>query len=125
MCNRQLDISLSGPNFFTIPKHLPGRLTTNDYVFFHWPCDLDSSKYCVVVESNDASGDSVHRNIGPLQKSIELPHVRFAPYARIGVVPVVSSHPVFEEQLVRGSTYIIPDTKGKNGRFSMVRHGKF
>lgn len=122
--SRQLDILLSQPEFYIIPKHLPGRLMTTDFMFFRWSCDFDVRRYCVVVESSDVSGDSVFRNIGPLQKTIELPHVRFGAYSRIGVIPDSEQLPSFEAELIRGSTYIIPDTHGKNGRFQMERHGK-
>jgi len=123
MEHRQLDIILSNPDFFTIPKHVPGRLSTEDFVFFYWPSGLKAQRYCIVLESSDISGES-YRKLCPLRKEVELPFVKFGPYNRIGVIPDDINLPSFEAILVRGSTYIIPDTRGKKGKYQMERHGK-
>lgn len=122
MGDRQLDILLSQSHFFTLPRYLPGRLNTDDFVFFRWCSGINPEKYDVVVESNDVSGPT-YRKISPLLESVELPHVRFPWRGRIGVIPKTDKLPSFEAELHRGSTYIIPDTHGKNGRFQMERHG--
>lgn len=122
MGDRQLDILFSQSNFFTLPRYLPGRLNTDDFIFFRWCSTIDPKNYDVVVESNDVSGPS-YRKISPLLESVELPHVRFPWRGRLGVIPKNDKLPSFESELSRGSTYIIPDTHGKNGRFQMEKHG--
>ena len=121
-CDRQLDVLWSNPQWFTLPRHLPGRLRADDFVFFKWCGSLDPSKYTVVVESLDTAGPPF-RSIGRLSSKVELPHVMFDWHARIGVLPSDSSLPSFEAELIRGSTYMIPNTRGRNGVFQMERHG--
>lgn len=118
----QLDITATGPDWFTIPRHAPGRLSTIDFVFFHWPASIDPSRYTVAVESLDVAGPT-HRGISKLRKSVELPHVQYGWNAKIGVIPDSASLPSFHAKLGRGNTYIIPDTRGRNGVFEMERHG--
>ena len=122
MGDRQLDILATRPDWFTLPRYLPMRLNGEDFVHFRWPRGVDPSRYTVVVEVLDNAG-APHRGIGGLKKSVELPHVQYDWHARIGVVPDHESLPVFEAEMVRGSTYIIPDTFGRSGRIQMERHG--
>lgn len=122
MGDRQLDIVWTNPQWFTLPRHLPGRLSATDFVFFRWCGDLNPADYTVVVESLDTAGPRF-RSIGQLRREVELPHVMFDWHAQIGVVPNRPSLPSFEAELVRGSTYVIPSTHGRNGRFQMERHG--
>jgi hypothetical protein len=64
----------------------------------------------VVVETNDVSGPHQFRTIGPLQTNVELPHVHFDAYGRIGVVPTHDGNlPSFVARLSRGSSYRLPD----------------
>lgn len=122
MGDRQLDMPWS-LDFYTLPKHLPGRMNTDDFVFFDFSCSgIDCCDYTVVVESLDVSGPT-YRSIGKLQKAIELPHVKFGWSPKIGVIPNSEHLPAFEAEMVRGNTYAIPNTYGRNGRFQMVRHG--
>lgn len=123
MGDRQLDIIATGPDWFTIPREVPGRLTAVDFIFFRWDsASLNPDDYTVVVEVLDTAGPP-YRGISKLMKSVELPHVHYDWHARLGVIPHSASLPAFEAELNRGSTYIIPDTKGKNGRFQMELHG--
>ena len=122
MGDRQLDILATRGDWFTLPRHLPMRLNAEDFVFFRWPDNVDPDRYTVVVEVLDNAGPH-YRSISKLRKSVELPHIHYDWHARIGVVPNSHHLPVFESELVRGSTYIIPDVEGRNGRFQMERHG--
>ena len=124
MGDRQLDIIATHPDWFTLPRHLPGRLSAVDFVFFRWPEELDPSRYTVVVEVLDTAGPT-YRSIGKLCKAVELPHVQYDWHARIGVLPDTESLPSFEATMIRGSTYIIPRTRGQNGIFQMERHGVY
>ena len=122
MGDRQLDILLAGPDWYTLPRNLPGVLRADDFMFFNWDCELDVKNYTVIVESLDTAGPT-YRSIGPLQAEVQLPFVRFGWHPRLGVIPNSNLLPAFEAELIRGSTYVIPKTGGKNGRFQMVRHG--
>jgi len=120
--SRQLDILATRPDWFTLPRHLPGRLNAEDMVFFEWPCHLDACRYKVAVEVLDTAGPT-YRGIGQLNKALELPHVQYDWHARIGVLPDSPDLPTFEAELNRGSTYMIPDVGKANGRFQMRSHG--
>ena len=122
MGSRQLDILATRPDWFTLPRYLPMRLSGVDFVHFIWPEDLNPERYTVVVEVLDVAG-APYRGIGKLKKSVELPHVQYDWHARIGVIPDNESLPAFEAEMVRGSTYQIPNVKGKPGRYQMVRYG--
>jgi len=123
MGDRQLDILATGPDWFTLPRHLPMRLGGEDFVFFHWPHDLNPDRYTVVVEVLDTAG-APFRGIGKLNQNVELPHVQYGWHSRIGVIPDDDSLPKFEAELIRGSTYEIPYTpKGSNRRYEMRRSG--
>jgi hypothetical protein len=119
---RQYDIPLSNSKFYTIPPMAPGRVEADDFVYFSWKGRLDPSNYNVVIESMDNAG-ARWRNIGRLQERVQLPFVKFDPYARIGVVPTQDIFPLFSATLVRGATYLIPDVGSMNGRFQMERFG--
>lgn len=122
MTDRRLDILATRADWFTIPRYIPGRLNAADFVFFNWPCTFDFKRYKVVVETLDTAGVT-YPGIGPLKQSVELPHIQYPWGGRIGVIPDSHQLPSFEAELIRGSTYVIPDTKGKNGTFQMTRHG--
>lgn len=119
---RQLDNIWSHQHFWQIPQEVPGRLMTTDFIFFKWCGDIDPSRYTVVVESLDTAGDT-YRSIGKLNNQMLLPHVYFGWHARIGVLPDSNDLPSFESELSRGCTYILPNTRGKNGRFQMEMVG--
>lgn len=122
--DRQLDIIATTPDTFTVPRFVPGRLTAQDFINFRWPSSMNPSRYTVVVEVLDTAG-APYRGISKLMKSVELPHVKYGWHMRLGLVPDSDSLPVFEAELGRGSTYIIPETYGQNGRFQMERHGGY
>ena len=105
--NLQLDIPLVGQKYVELDHSMPGWRQAIDYAFFNNLCNLDPSKYEVIVESNDVNGPRF-RKIGSLQRQVLLPLVRFDPYARIGVVPKECGLPAFEARLTRGGTYTIP-----------------
>ena len=121
MADNQLDILATRADWFTLPRNLPGRLNGDDFVHFQWS-GLNPANYQVIVEVLDNSG-ATYRSISPLKKSVELPHVQYGWHPRLGVVPNSPHLPTFEAELFRGSTYIIPNTGGKNGRFQMEQHG--
>jgi len=122
--SRQLDIMWAGPDFFTLPANLPGRLNGDDFINFKWSPEIEKHRhrYQIVVESLDTAGPT-YRSIGPLQASVQLPFVKFDWHARLGVIPDSASIPAFEAELVRGSTYVVPSTGGRNGRYQMERFG--
>jgi hypothetical protein len=119
---RQYDIPLANPQFYTIPDIAPGRIMTDDFVFFYWKANIDPSRYTVVVESLDIAG-TTFRSIGPLKEQMKLPFVQFGPYAKIGVIPDSQMLPNFSAILARGATYLIPNVAGMNGTFQMERLG--
>jgi len=119
----QLDITLTGGDFFSIPRHMPGRLTSEDYVFFKWPRGFNPAEYTIVVSANDTAGSPIRR-ISPLKSQVELPFTIIDAYGMIGVLPNTNSRkPAFWERLNRGSTYYIPDVGTSSGVHSMERHG--
>ena len=120
---RQLDKSRYHSDFSSIPKWLPGRLESDDFFFFKYPRNLDISRYTVVIEGLDMSDNNPYRSVGPLDKAVEIPAVKLGWHPRIGVVPDTDALPSFEAELIRGSTYIIPDVSRSNGVFQMERHG--
>ncbi len=115
----QLDLPLSGGKFYSIPKHIPGRVNVDDFVFFNYPSNVNPSDYEVVITTLDTSQPSSHlRRIGPLRTNVELPHVHFDAYASIYVMP--KSDPTkhtWYARLNRGSTYTLPAVSG------IHRHG--
>ena len=127
MTDRQLDILATRPDWFTLPRYLPGRLNGDDFLHFRWPTNFNRNDYTVMVEVLDTAG-SPYRSIGKLNKSVELPHVQYDWHARVGVIPNDEGLPAFEAEMIRGSTYIIPETCRAeigcyNGIFQMERHG--
>lgn len=119
--NFQLDLPFAGPNFINLPKQLPGRQNTDDFVYFKFPAWL-KGKYSVLVESADTAG-ARFRKIGPLQTMVELPIVLYNAESLIAVVPDTNANlPTFYGRLNRASTYIIPDQRTP-GKFEMTRTG--
>lgn len=123
----QLDIPFSNANFFVIPKHMPGRVRVDDYIFFSYPPNMNPDDYMVVVQSLDTSNPSILRTIGPLRVNVELPHVMFDAYSSIFVMPKADpKKPTFYSRLNRGSTYHIQDVFAIHRpgmKHEMVRHG--
>ena len=120
--NRQLEMMLLNSSQFAIPKQAPGRLTGWDIILFIWADAIDPSRYTVVVESLDTAG-ATFRSISKLAATIELPSVKFGPYAQIGAIPDSENLPAFHGRLTRGGTYYLPDTKGQNGIYSFRQSG--
>lgn len=120
--NLQLDMPLNHHHFRNVPRTAVGRLGGQDFVHFKYPCGINPERYTVVVESLDVSGCRF-RSISKLCPNVELPHVKFDPHGRIGVLPDSPYLPSFEAEIVRGGTYIIPSVKG-TGVFQMEQHGK-
>ena len=125
----QLDISRTGPNFFTLPKHLPGRVNVDDFVYFNLPPGMVASQFMVAIDSLDTAGPSF-KTIGKLSQSggsVELPHVHLPAYGNIYVMPANNpALPTFWARLNRGSTYTIPDVRRNHVfgmRHVMQRHG--
>lgn len=109
--HQQLDIPLSNGKFFNISKHVPGRVMTDDFVFFNnYNGIIDPSKYGVYMSSNDMAAESPLRFISPLQMRVELPHVHLDAYAKVYVQPLNKDKrlPFYVGRLNRGSTYSVP-----------------
>jgi hypothetical protein len=106
----QFDILYSHRDFGILPKHLPGRVLEDDYIYFHVPAEMNASLYDVVIESMDTAAPTPFRNLGSLsQVSVPLPFVYLDAYARVFVIPKSNpSLPTFFARLNRGSTYTIP-----------------
>ena len=123
----QVDTPYTGAVYGVLPKEVPGRVPTDDFVFFNYPSYMKPGDYNVVVESLDTSNITKFRNIGPLNKMVELPHVHYDAYATIAVIPRLNQNlPRFNARLNRGSTYSIPEVAGahKTGMVHpMHRHG--
>jgi len=126
----QLDIPYAGPKFMNIPKIMPGRINTDDFVYFKWPRHFNPNLYNVLIEPNDTAGTRF-RNLGGLIVNgmtpgmVPLPSVYFNAESKIGVVPINDSRlPSFWSRLNRASTYDIPDVDSRRGgAWPMVRHG--
>lgn len=124
----QLDPPFSNGKFFSLPKFLPGRVNTDDFVYFNYPSTMDPRDYMVAVETIDTSNPhSPLRTVGPLRPAVELPHVHYDAYASVYVLPKVDPRkPTFYARLNRASTYAIPDvsrTHRPGGKYEMRRHG--
>lgn len=119
----QLDIPYSGPNFFTLPSNLPGRLNTDDLIFFRWQTNISPLEYDVIITSNDTAGPPF-RSLGTLNNQIQLPQVYLDADALVGVVPKFDrSRPSFWGRLNRASTYSIPLVRSGPGKYNLERHG--
>lgn len=119
----QLDITYSSGHFFSLPKNLPGRLNTDDFVFFKWQNNIQAMEYDVVISSNDTAGPRF-RKIGSLDVQLKLPEVILDADALIGVIPKKDrSKPSFWGRLNRASTYSIPRVPMRPGQYSLERHG--
>lgn len=124
---QQLDLPWSNSKFYTLPKHLPGRVNTDDFVYFNYPSWMNGNDYVVAITTLDTSAGPL-RTIGPLsQGNIEIPHIQLDPYGSIYVIPKNNPNlPRFYSRLNRASTYEIPDVS-KTHRPGVVhemrRHG--
>lgn len=123
---QQLDIPFANGHFFHLPKSQPGRVNTDDFIFFNIPAGLNPASYVVTVSTLDTSGPPL-RTIGDLQGSVELPFVHYGAHGKVFVIPKNNPNlPSFFARLNRGSTYTIPDVRGKHSpgmSHEMVRHG--
>ena len=119
---RQLDMMLLNPSQFTIPKQAPGRLTGWDIILFIWDTSIAPSRYTVIVESLDTAG-ATFRSISKLAATVQLPNVKFSPYAQIGAIPDSGNLPAYHGHLTRGGTYYLGDTKNQNGVYKLRQSG--
>jgi hypothetical protein len=106
---------------FIIPDFLPGRLMTDDFIFFDIPDSIDPFSYHVAIESMNTRGPSPYRIISGIQQQVRLPHVYFSPDAKVVVLPRTEGLPVFFGTLKRGSTYSIPKNIFSSGIFPLVK----
>ena len=120
--DRQLDIILVNSQYYDIPKQAPGRLTKKDLIMFIWSPEVDPTRYTIIVEALDTAG-ATFRSIGKLASTLELPFVKFSPYAQVGASPDSSDLPAFRGLLVRGATYYLPPTGGQKGIFRLKEYG--
>jgi hypothetical protein len=132
MAHRQLDVIATGPDWYTIPPNVPGRLNAEDFIFFQWPESLEPirHRYTVVLETKSVSSGSPFRSIAPVIENVQLPLVQFGWYPAILVLPDSEDLPAFRSTLIRGSTYTIPKVgphhhPDHHGFFQMERHGMF
>ena len=109
----QTDLPFANGKFYGLPKHLPGRVNVDDYVFFYFPSSMNPADYMVALDSLDTSGPTHIKTIGPLRQNVQLPLVYYDAYASIYVIPKddPTKH-VFFARLSRGSTYHIPEVHG-------------
>lgn len=121
MGDRQLDILGTHPDWFTIPRYMPGRLNSLDFVFFSWCDQIDPNRYTVAILT-DSPGSPDVRGISKLSKNVLLPLTQLGAHPRIGVIPDSSDLPLFEGELHRGSTYNIPKVNSP-GRYQLEQHG--
>lgn len=122
----QCDMTLSGQDFLSIPEEMPGRVNTDDFIFFEGINNLPESQrqhYSVIISSNDTAG-STFRKLGPLKSYIKLPFVKLDAYGTVGILHNYDENqPSFWSRLNRGSTYTIPSVGNKPGRYVLKRHG--
>jgi hypothetical protein len=108
---QQLDLPLSNAHFGILPKNLPGRMWTDDFVYFNFPDNIRPGDYMIATTTLDTSGSPL-RTIGPLKTTVELPQVIFDAYGTILVFPRDNPNlPTFFARLNRGSSYLIPDVR--------------
>jgi hypothetical protein len=98
---RQFDIPLTDPYFFSLPADAPGRTTADDYIYFDF-CSIVPYMYDVVVES--ANGDFL--KVCELQAAVKMPHVHFNKGSLVLVVPKSDmTLPRFVGTMQRGKRY--------------------
>jgi len=123
----QLDLPFSNGKNYSLPKHLPGVVNVDDFVFFTFPNNINPADYDVAVDTLDTSSGISIRKIGELRKNVELPHVHFDAYASIYVLPKTDpSKHTYYARLSRGSTYVLHEIRGihRQGiKHEMARHG--
>lgn len=109
----QLDLPFSNGKFYVLPKHLPGRVNVDDFVFFNFPATMNPDDYMVAIDTLDTSQPTHIRTIGPLRTNVEIPHIQLDAYASIYVIPKndPTKH-TYYARLSRGSSYRIPEIKG-------------
>jgi hypothetical protein len=121
MANYQLDILATKPDWFSLPRHLPGRLNAEDFIYLHYDTAFKPEEYRIVISTLDAT--EKYRTIAVPARQVELPHVQLPWNGEIGVIPINdTSLPSFVSKLNRGSTYIIPNVSA-SGRYQMEMHG--
>jgi hypothetical protein len=54
--DRQLDIPYANGNFYILPRNIPGRLLSTDFVYFTIPSNMNASQYNVLIDSLDTAG---------------------------------------------------------------------
>lgn len=123
----QLDYPFANGKFFGLPKHLPGRVNVDDFVFFTFPESMNPNDYMVAIDTLDTSQDTHIRTIGPLRANVEIPFVHLDAYASIYVIPATDpTKHTFFARLSRGSSYQIPAIKGLHRpgvKHEMIRTG--
>ncbi len=123
----QLDLPFTNGKNYSLPKHLPGVVNVDDFVFFSIPAGINPADYDVAVDTLDTSAGIPIRKIGELRRNVELPHVMFDAYANIYVLPKTDpTKHTYYARLSRGSTYTLHVVKGihRGGvKHEMARHG--
>ena len=120
----QIETSFANRNFGLLPKHLPGRVNTDDFVFFQVPDSFPKNAYSVVIQTTDTSNPGSNlRNLGDYANQVELPFIHFGSDLDIYLMPKTSSSlPTYRGRLNRGSTYIVPArTNGHHGNVVEMR----
>jgi hypothetical protein len=123
----QTDLPFAGGKFYGLPKHLPGRVNVDDFVFFSFPDDMNPDDYMVAIDTLDTSQPTHIRTIGSLRANVEIPFVHLDAYASIYVIPKTNpSKHTYYARLSRGSSYRIPSIKGIHRpgiKHEMIRTG--
>ena len=100
---RQFDIPLTTQYHFITPTDVPGRITTEDFLFFENNPRVNFFDYDVVVESYNGK----FKRLGRLNSSVQLPHTHFLNDALIVVVPRTdATKPRFVGTVQRGKVYL-------------------
>lgn len=123
----QTDLPFANGKFYSLPKHLPGRVNVDDFVFFSFPDSMNPNDYMVAIDTLDTSQPTHIRTIGPLRTNVELPFVHLDAYASIYVIPATDpTKHTYYARLSRGNSYKIPLIKGLHRpgvKHEMIRTG--
>jgi hypothetical protein len=112
---RQFDIPLTTQYYFITPTDVPGRITTDDFLFFtSTDSSIKFSDYDVLVESFNGK----FKKLGQLSTKVQLPHVHFLNDALLLVLPKNSvAEPKFIGTIQRGKQYVLSFNKSEGDFF--------
>lgn len=107
---RQYDIPLTTQYHYSIPSDVPGRTTSQDFVYFNYNGVIpDPHNYIVSFQSY--SGEFL--GVAPLSQTVKLPHVHISPDSMIMLLPNSLGLPRFIGTVQRGKTYEVTMNSGQ------------